>query len=119
VTFLGRNHLAGGTRWVTTFENRQDDLRAGVLPAWIVDGDQMCVSADPEPMEHLPRGIEQRVMRVRRRHGYLFRLMADAPPPLLRANQMRVRGTPASAALAFLFGVRLAPGPKVIGGSPP
>lgn len=70
-------------------------------------------------MEHLPRGIEQRVMCVRGRHGYLFRLLAGTPPPLLRKNQMWVCGTPASPAFAFGLGVLRAPGPKVIGGSSP
>jgi hypothetical protein len=83
-----------------------------------VDRDEVRVTPDSEPVEHLPRSVEQRMVRVRRWQRDLLCLPPSPAPPLLRNHQFRVRGAPTPLALAFAVRVGLTPRPEVVGRTP-
>jgi hypothetical protein len=113
VTIFGGHDLASSVHRIAPLDEGEDHLRAGILPARIADRDQVRITADAQSVQHLPGLVEQRMMRVRRRKGYLLGLLARPPPAPLSEQQLRVREAPALSALALALGVCCAPGAEI------
>ena len=84
MALLGRHDLAGCRIWIAPLDEGEDDLRAGVLPARIADGDEVRVTADAQAVQDLPCLVEQGMVGVRLRQGHLLGLLACPPPTPLR-----------------------------------
>jgi hypothetical protein len=116
---LGRQDCACGLDGIAPLEKCYDNLRTGVLPAGIVDGDEVGIAANAHAMQDLPREVEQRMVRMGGRKGHDKGLLTCPPPTLLREQQLRVRFAPSQAAVALSIGVRRAPMTEVVRGTPP
>jgi hypothetical protein len=116
---LGCQHIACRLDWVTALEERDDDFGARVLPSWIPDRDKVGVAANADELQHFPRSVEQRVVRMGGRKRHDKSLLARPPATLLREEQLRVRLAPPQSALALSIGVRCAPVAEIVRGTPP
>ena len=117
VALLGHHHLTGSRYRIAPLDQGKDDLRACILPARIADFDEVRVTAYAQAVQHLPRLVEQRVMRVRRRQGHQLGLLACLPPAPLCEQQLRVREAPAPSSLALTLRMSCAPGAEVVRGT--
>ena len=119
VPLLGGEHIARCLDRVTSLEQCDDNLGACVLPSRIPDRNEVAVPPDTDPIEHLPRRVEQRMVRMGGRKGDDEGPLTCPPPTLLREEQLRVCFAPSQSALALSMGVRRAPVAEVVGGTPP
>ncbi len=110
---LASQRRPGRRDGIATLEQRQDDLGTDVLPPSIMDRYEVVIAPDAQPMEDVPRRIEQRVLRMRRRDRGDVDASSFAIAPALLAKEAWVAEPPASPTLALAVGVGLAPVPKV------
>ncbi len=119
MALLGRHDLARSLLRVAPLDEGKDDLRAGVLPARIADGNEVRVTADAQAVQHVPGLVEQGMVGMRWRQGHLIDPHAGPPPTPLREQRLPVREAPPLSALALAVRVSCAPGAEVVRGTKP